>query len=391
MFDGRSGWEMHDAYPVLYQRVTAELMRRKRGDDWMYFARSGGAGTQAYAPIVWSGDPDGSFDEAKGLPAQLRGGINAGLSGIAFWGSDISGYTCLNDPPPDKELYLRWAEVGALSSDMHDENACAQKPKEAPAKWNLWSDDETTRVYARYASLHTRLNPYLMIAAQQAVDRGLPVIRHPLLMDPQSAEAWAVTGEYYFGDALYVAPVVHRGESSRTTWLPPGTWFDWWSLRPLAGGGTVTRDAPLDLLPIWLKSGQIVPMLDPAVETLAPHTRPEVVGVADRADVLDVRAGIDAATREGDTTLVDGTTLYVADSGAAPKLPDGIVAVDDEAKLATCSGCGKLEPVPGSSAIRVRLTTGPANESVFTAGGLTLRVGRSPRTMRVRWDVIVAR
>ena len=100
-----------------------------RGDDFMFFARAGYAGTQAVAPVIWSGDPAASFDDEKGLPAQVRAGINAGLSGMPFWGSDISGYACLNDPPPDKEVYLRWAEFGALSSDMHDENACARQAR----------------------------------------------------------------------------------------------------------------------------------------------------------------------------------------------------------------------------------------------------------------------
>ncbi len=93
MFDGRSGWEAHNAFPVDYQKATWDYMTKARGDDFMYFARAGYTGTQAYVPVHWSGDPDASFDDAKGLPAQIRAGINAGLSGIPFWGSDISGYT----------------------------------------------------------------------------------------------------------------------------------------------------------------------------------------------------------------------------------------------------------------------------------------------------------
>ena len=50
----------------------------------MFFARAGYAGSQAITPVVWSGDPDGSFDDTKGLPAQVRAGITAGLSGIPF-------------------------------------------------------------------------------------------------------------------------------------------------------------------------------------------------------------------------------------------------------------------------------------------------------------------
>ncbi len=167
--DGRSGWEMHNAFPPIYEKVVFDYLRQKRGDDFMFFARAGGVGTQAVAPVVWSGDPSASFDDVKGLPANVRAGLTAGMTGIAFWGSDISGYTCLNDPPADKEVYLRWAEFGALSTDMHDENACSQAPAGAPPKWTLWSDAETTQVYGQYASLHTRLLPYTYAAALEAV------------------------------------------------------------------------------------------------------------------------------------------------------------------------------------------------------------------------------
>jgi alpha-glucosidase (family GH31 glycosyl hydrolase) len=357
----------------------------------MYFARSGAAGTQAFAPVVWSGDPAGSFEEAKGLPAQLRAGVNAGLSGIPFWGSDISGYACANDPPPDKEVYLRWAELGAVSSDMHDENACAQKPDSAPPKWTLWSDAETTTVYAQYASLHTRLNPYLMMAARDAVERGLPVMRHPLLMNPEVPDAWGETLDYWFGPSLYAAPVVHRGETSRQAWLPPGTWFDWWTMTPIAGGATVTRDAPLDLLPLWMRSGGIVPMLDAAVETLAPDASPDVVSAADRAGILDVRAAIDSKTGVGEARMVDGTTFYMEYPGGDVALPTTITTVTDETVLASCDACGKIDALPGG-ATRVRITVGGitgVSESTVIAGPLVLRTGRAPIPTRFRWDVAV--
>ena len=389
MFDGRTGWEMHNAFPIAYQHAAYDGLARARGDDFMFFARSGYTGVGGIAPVIWSGDPDGSFDEAKGLPAQVRAGINAGLSGIPFWGSDISGYTCANDPPPDKELYLRWAEFGALSSDMHDENACAQKPKDAPNKWTLWSDAETTRVYARYASLHTRLFPYLYATAKEAVETGLPVIRHPMLMAPHDPAALAANTEYWFGPALYVAPVVHRGDRKRTLSLPAGKFVDWWTNEALDGGKSLTRDAPLDVLPLFLRSGGVVAMLDPSVETLAPDSRDDVVSMHDVEGMLDVRAVIDAVTQRGAAHLVDGTDLYVELEGGKPlALPSALTLATDEATLATCSGCGRIDPLP-SGGTRVRITTESTSESSIAVGALLLRAARPPRPTRFRWDVVV--
>ena len=387
MHDGRTGWEMHNEFPLIYQRAAYDYLRRVRSDDFMFYARAGYAGTQAVSPVVWSGDPNASFAESKGLPANVRAGINAGVSGIPFWGSDISGYTCLNDPPPDEELYLRWAEFGALSSDMHDENACSQKPKDAPPKWTIWSSPETTAVYARYASLHTRLFPYIYATAKEATETGMPVIRHPFLMRPKDAAARATEGEYWFGPSLYVAPVVARGARTRELTLPSGTWFDWWTMEPRDGGAKVTREAPLDLIPIFLRSGGVVAMLDPSVETLAPATRTDVVTMESMASVLDVRAAIDVVTAQGSANLVDGTDLAVLLSKGAVTLPTSIAAASEEA-LATCSLCGRIDPLP-SGALRVRITSDQAIDSAIAAGALLLRAGHAPRAKRYRWDVAV--
>ncbi len=386
--NGMTGWEAHNAFPLLYQKATTDYLRKARGEDWMYFARAGYAGTQKYAPIVWSGDPAASFDDAKGLPAQVRAGINSGLSGLPYWGSDIGGYSCNADPPGDKEVLLRWVQFGALSSDMHDENACAGAVEGTPPKWTIWRDAESTEVYGRYARLHTRLFPYLYATAKEATETGMPVIRHPFLVHPTEKDALAVELEYYFGPSLYVAPVVRRGATTRTFWLPPGRWVDWWSLAEATGGAKVTRDAPLDVLPLYLRSGGVVAMLDPTIETLAPATRPEVVTLEKVAGVLDVRAVIDAKTGKGTAKLVDGTAFTVSRTGAdAVVLPASLTAAT-EAELGACSACGRVDALPGG-AFRVRWNGASATSGEPAGSGLSLAHASAPKAVRIRWDVVV--
>ncbi len=380
--NGMTGWEAHNLYPLMLQRATTDYLRRVRGNDWMYFARSGYTGSQAFAPVIWSGDPSASFEQGRGLPAHVRAGISAGLSGIPFWGSDISGFTCLNDPPADKEVYLRWAEFGALSSDMHDENACAGK-KEGTSKWTLWSDAETVAVYGAYARLHTRLFPYLYAAAKEAVDTGLPVIRHPLLMHPDVPEAWDTGEEYWFGPSLFVAPVTARGARSRETLLPPGEWFDWWSFAHVNGGRRVTRDAPLDVIPLWQRAGTAIPLLDADVQTLAVTDDPSVVDMSDRANVLDVRVALTASASRAAARLVDGTTLEASRAPGGIVLPNGMTQADESA-LATCASCARIDALHDGTR-RIRVTA----SSPVAAGGLSLSHARPGPPLRVRWDVLV--
>lgn len=389
LYDGRTGWEAHNAFPLIYQKATTDYLREVRGDDFMYFARAGWAGTQAFAPVTWSGDPAASFDDAKGLPAQVRAGITAGMSGIPFWGSDVDGYACNADAPPDRDVFYRWVEFGALSPDMHDENACAQAPQGSPPKWWIWTDAATTEVFARYAKLHTRLFPYTYAAALEATRTGAPIMRHPFLMNPELEGARAADLEYWFGPSLFVAPVVRRGATKREAWLPPGTWFDWWSMEAVTGGQTITRDAPMDLLPMWLRAGGIVAMLDPTIDTLAPATDPTVVTLEKVAGVLDLRGGLDAAATRGDAVLVDGTTLSMQLTGkGSPTLPIGWATAATDAELSSCAACGKIDALPGG-VLRVRLTTEQTDDATVVAGSLVLKGWRFPRPTRLRWDVLV--
>ena len=388
MYDGRSGWEAHNAFPVLYQKATMDHLRAVRGDDFLYFSRAGYTGTQATTVVQWSGDPAASFDDTKGLPAQVRSGVNSGLSGIPYWGSDVSGYACLNDPPADKEVYLRWAEFGALSPEMHEENACSGTMPQQ--KWNVWNDDETIRVFGDYARLHTRLFPYLYAMAKVSADTGLPIMRHPILEWPTDERAWAVDLEYGFGDALWVAPVVRRGMTRRSLWLPPGQWVDWWTLEPVSGGATVERDAPLALLPMWMRAGTIVPMLDPSIDTLAPATDPSVVTYEKVRGILDVRAVVSAAAPRASRVLVDGRTFDVALATGALALPAGFTQAAGEADLTTCASCGMITDLAGG-ARRVRLSTGEEDSGALAAGPLRLDHASTgaPIATRVRWDVAV--
>jgi sulfoquinovosidase len=384
MADGTVGWQAHDAFPVAQHKAAFDYMSKAKPGDYMFYVRSGFTGMQSYATVQWSGDADASFDHTTGLPGQVRAGINAGLSGIPYWGSDISGYTCENNPPPGKELFLRWVEFGALSPIMSEETACSGAM--AGPKWTLWSDAQTTQVYAQYALLHTRLFPYLYAAAKEAAQTGVPIMRHPFLEAPTEAAAYGADYQYFFGPSLYVAPVVTEGATTRALWLPPGRWVDWFTLDPLSSGD-VTRSASLESLPLFLLSGGIVAMLDPSIQTLAPATNTTVVTVADVQDVLDLRAAIDTATQTGSASLTDGTQLTVTLGAGPVALPAGITTAPDEATVATCSGCGLIQKL-ASGVTRVQITTPSETSGKLSAGGLTLLHSGSA-AKRFRWDVAV--
>ena len=340
-----------------------DALEQLRPGDWYYFSRSGYTGAQQYAPMTWSGDPDASFGQAEGLPAQVRAAITLSMSGVAHVGSDIGGYKCQHntETTANGELLARWIEVGAMSSDMHDEDACSG----GGVKATIWSSPEAQTAWRTYARLHTRLGPYLSALAGHAHETGTPIVMSPWLLHPEVRELALVDAAFYFGPSLYAVPVVTRGATTVTTTLPPGKYLDWRDGTLYEGGATATLPAPLTELPLLLVDGGLIPLLDPSIDTLAAETSPTVVGPTDVADVYDVVGAVSHATGRAGFSLGGGKTLEARYDGAP----------------IACAGCTVTRLSPRVQRVQVEATADVA------AGGLTLHA--TGITRRLRWDVYV--
>jgi len=252
-------------------------------------------------------------------------------------------------------------------------------------KASIWTAPDAMAAWQEYARLHTRLFPYLYTLAHEASARGAPLMRHPFLEHPDRPELSPVDDAYYFGPSLYVAPVLARGARSVTRLLPPGSFLDWRDQKLVPGAPdrtqTVTLPAPLDKLPLLLRENRLLPLLDASIETLAEEGAPDIVGPSDVADVYDV-VGLVTAGGVARFQLWDGDTFEARLSGPiAP--PATFAAASDDATLASCDGCYRLEELPGG-VVRFRASA----RSPIGAGGLALS-GQSRR--RIRWDIYVPR
>jgi alpha-glucosidase (family GH31 glycosyl hydrolase) len=386
--DGRTGEAMHNQFPVLSAKAAHDLLVAEKPGDFLFFVRSGYTGSQQYVPAVWGGDPEATFDDTQGLPSMLRGGLNLGMSGVPLWGSDISGFKCITDFPRDKEVYLRWAQLGAVSPIMMEQNACSNPVTGRREKWNLWNDQETIDVYGAMSRLHTRLAPYFDVLARESNATGVPIMRHPFLYHPREPEVWSADSSFYLGPSLFASPVVQRGVTVKDTWLPPGAWVDLADLAVYEGGKRTSIPAPLAKLPLLVKDGGIVPMLDASIETLAPATDPTVVTPAKVADRLDVVVALSPG-KEARITLADGTEL-VARRKAGAAATSGYAEVTPE-QVPTCEGRAATEGCVTARdegmVARLRVTT-PLAPAVDVAHDDLELSAKGPVARRVRWDVL---
>jgi alpha-D-xyloside xylohydrolase len=256
--DGTPAEQLHNLYPLLYQRAVFETTQDVHGYG-LIWGRSGYAGSQRY-PVHWGGDPGCTFED---MAASLRGALSWILSGAAFASFDMGGFfgiPTLTDPP-SPELYVRWSQMGLLFSHARAHGHTA--PREP------WAYGEPAlSIFRRYAQLRYRLLPYLYAAARRA-PAGVPLAR-PLVYDhPVDRTTWHIDHEYLLGPDLLVAPMfVARGR--RDIYLPAGGWYDFWTDRRFEGSRWITYDAELETLPLFVRAGAVIPM-GPALQHVNEH------------------------------------------------------------------------------------------------------------------------
>lgn len=257
--DGRTGRELHNAYPNLQLQLMYEAMREVRGDDFVIFARAGYAGAQRYG-VFWGGDMAGStfFGSGPGTDLGLRNSIislqRVGFMGFPIWGSDTGGYYQFKD----RDVFGRWLEFSAFTPIMEVGGTGAHAPWDMPSEPPV--DDEMLQIYKRYAQLHHDLVSYTVKHARIAGESGLPIARALVFDfpdDPQVRDRW---DEFMYGDDLLVAPVWRTGQRSREVYLPEGRWEDFWDREKVYQGPvTITVDAPLEVIPVFVRQGAEVP------------------------------------------------------------------------------------------------------------------------------------
>ena len=239
--------------------------------------RNGCAGMHRYAAFLWSGDVYSTWETLK---AHVPIAINAGLSGLTYWGTDIGGFV------PTKELtgelYVRWFQFGAFCPLFRAHGR--DWKLRLPWGWNtgeLGPNEISTYtggaanpdpgelhnaavepICRTYLELRYRLLPYLYSVVREGHVTGLPIVRALWLHHPDDPAVAARGDEYLWGRDILVAPVVERGATSRRLYLPRGAWFDFWTGERRDGGREIDRAVDLGTMPLYVRAGAIMP-LDP--------------------------------------------------------------------------------------------------------------------------------
>jgi alpha-D-xyloside xylohydrolase len=273
------GTRYYNIYPLLHTAAIYDGFRRDVDHRALILSRDAYLGAQRNGTMFWSSDIYPTWDTLK---RQIPTGLDFTASGIAYWTQDIGGWqylpsehhpahTPLLDPSDARdnvggyddypELYTRWFEYGAFLPVFRAHGS---------RKYNeVWSyGKQAEPILEKYLKLRYQLLPYIYSLGYRTYETGAPYMRALFMDFPSDPKVTDLSDEYMFGPAFLVAPVTEQGATSRTVYLPAGTdWYNYWTNERVHGGQMVTVAAPIDTLPLFVRSGSIVPLGAPIEST----------------------------------------------------------------------------------------------------------------------------
>ena len=266
-----------NAFPLMSNKGVYEHQRAVTSDKRVYLlTRCAFAGQQRYAANTWSGDVMCNWETFR---KQIPTGLNFSLSGIPYWNTDIGGF--FNWPyhggaenKAYHELYTRWFQYGTFLPMQRSHGSGVKKEIYNLGKKGDWVyDSEEKYINLRYALL-----PYLYSTGWQVTDNAGSFLRALFMDFNEDKKVHTISNQYMFGKAFLVTPVTRNmyvfsdkeqwkdpyEDFSKTgtqdVYLPKGTkWFDFWTGEVLNGGQMVTKEVPIDIFPLYVRAGSIVP------------------------------------------------------------------------------------------------------------------------------------
>lgn len=251
---------VRNAFPLVSVGGVYEHHRSDYGDKRVFIlTRSAFAGQQRYGAQSWSGDIEASWTTLRN---QIPAALNFSLCGIPYWNSDIGGFYTRGDYPDGindpgyRELYTRWMQFGAFTGMMRSHGTnCPREIYQFGQQGDSIYDALHKAIRTRY-----RFLPYIYSTAWSITSDRASLMR-PLYADfAADKKAVMTSDQYLFGKSVLVAPVVQPSRD-RMVYLPAGCdWIDFWDGKRHQGGQTIQANAPIDIIPLYIKCGTILPI-----------------------------------------------------------------------------------------------------------------------------------
>jgi alpha-D-xyloside xylohydrolase len=254
--------EFFNSYPLVHSEGVYRGSRETDPDKRVFIlSRAAFAGQQRAAAAFWSGDIVPRWDD---LREQIPGLVNASMAGVPNVSFDIGGFApeqrYIEQQPAHiaewRELSLRWFQFGAFVPifRLHGQ----------PPYREIWNiAPEGTPHYdsfVHYLKLRYSLLPYVYTLAGDSYHRDGTLMRTLAMDFPNDPKVNSIADQYLFGPSLLINPITEFKATKRQVYLPAGTsWINFDTGKREQGGRTISADAPLARMPVFVRAGAIIP------------------------------------------------------------------------------------------------------------------------------------
>ncbi len=291
-------WTRVNSYGLYHAKGIYENWRKTNNEKRVTnLTRSSYVSGQRYGTVLWSGDISANWST---LRKQIAEGIKISMSGMPYWTLDIGAFFTVKDKYKNRgcncsettnklwfwdgdynegvndlgyrELYVRWLQLGAFLPVFRSHGT--DTPREP---WNFGSPgDIFYDTILKFIKLRYRLLPYIYSTAAAVYQNNTTIMRSLMFDFPQDENVKELGDSFMFGRSFLVCPVTEsmyyetnsellsNTEKTKQVYLPKATgWYDFWTNTFYEGGQTVTCKATLDILPLFVKAGSIIPVSEP--------------------------------------------------------------------------------------------------------------------------------
>lgn len=259
---GADGWWNDEAEQTMDEFFQ---MSRVQWDGWRQMSkrrswvinRTFAPGIQRFGAATWTGDINSNWNVLSNQPGIM---LNWSMAGMPYTSQDTGGF----HGTPSAELYTRWMQSSVFIPVMRS-HGMLNLPR-----WPWAFGAEPEAAMKKAIELRYRLIPYIYTFAAQNERTGAPLMRPLVLEFPNDPKTFDMRDQWLLGDRLMAAPVLTEG-GKRQVYLPAGGWFDFNTGAAVPGNQTLDIEAPLDLIPTYVRAGTILP-LGPIIQStqLAP-------------------------------------------------------------------------------------------------------------------------
>ena len=259
-FEGKGGTigQLKSVMSNIMCHITDEAVHETFKNTRPYIVcRCGQCGIQRDAQ-TWAGDNLTCWDALKYNIATILG---MSLSGVANQGCDIGGFY---GPAPEGELFLRWIQNGIFQPRFSIHSTNTDNTVTEPWMYGDLKEDIRHAIEFRY-----QLSPYLYSLTARAHESGLPIMEPMCSAFQNDPKCYEEGVDFMFGDSLLVANVVEKGAKTRSIYLPEGdNFYDYYTREVFEGGQTIQIPVTLSSIPLYVRSGAIIPMAENKLDNL---------------------------------------------------------------------------------------------------------------------------